>query len=101
MGEVIVATKSILVGEQAVDIIGHLFSWYTIYIDVDSTTHEVLAIDASAHRLIVSNAPARAVNPYWGIVMITDDLKDLESLSIYGIKTAPTSTGKLAPTKAR
>ena len=96
MSKVTVATKSILVGVEAINIIGHLFSWYTIYFDIGGTRKEVLAIDAATYRLIVSNAPTGGVNVDWGIVMITNDLKDLESLSIYGVKPASAPTGELS-----
>ena len=90
MSEVRVLTDTVCVGKQTVQIVGHLWSRYTIYLDVNGSGRKVEALDPTTDSLIVSRATARGIDPDWGIVVIADDLGDRESLSIYGVETAPT-----------
>ena len=90
MGEIICATKSVLVGIQAVNIISYLWRGYTLYLDIGSASHKVLGFSATSDSVVVSNAPTPTVNPDWGIVIITDDDKDLDKLCVYGVKCSTT-----------
>ena len=96
MNKVSVATKTQFVGVKGVDVIGHLYRRYTVYLDIKGTGYKVLGFDASPDSVIVSSTPGRAVDADFGIVVVTDDFKDDETLTVYCVKPAPAFTGKLA-----
>ena len=95
MSKVTVATKTVFVGVNGVDIIGHLWRRYTVYLDILGTSYKVLGFDTSPDHCVVSHAASRGVDPDFGIVVITDDFYDDKTLTIYCVKPAATGTGKL------
>lgn len=86
MNEVSVAAESVYVGKKTVKIISNLRRSYTLYLDVGGASKKVLGPHAAADGRVVIGTAARTIDPDWGIVVITDDLQDIEQLTIYGIE---------------
>jgi len=96
MREISVCTKTVFVGKKTVEILKHLMRGYTIYLDIGGASKHVIGPQATSDSRIVVSAATATIDPDWGIVVITDDLRDIDQLTIYGVKTAPILTGKLS-----
>jgi len=89
-----VATKTIPITEDTLEILLHLFRRHTLYVDVGGSAFHVLGLGATANELVVDRAPAPAIDPDWSIEFSANDLQNLQKLTVHGCKTTPARTGE-------
>jgi hypothetical protein len=95
MSESFVAAHTQSIWPDALNVILDLIGDYTLYLDVGGTTKEVKRLHSSPNGLVMVVAPGTAGDLDWDVEVLAYGFKDSQQLHIYGIKAAPTTTGKL------